>query len=74
MSESFAPDFPNLRNLPDLKYKKAISNKFSPKLHTAISHTNNIEKSQLNKQQNNFDLTKIFSNQYPILNHNYPGI
>ena len=54
-------------NLPNLKYIKATSNKFPPKILTPISHTNNIENSRLNKQQNNFNLTKKISNQYPIL-------
>ena len=57
----------NTNNLPNLKYIKTTSNKFPPKILTAISHTNNIESSKLNKQQNNFNLTKIVSNQYPIL-------
>ena len=54
-------------NLPNLKYIKATSNKFPPKILTPISHTNNIENSKLNKQQNNFNFTKIVPNQYPIL-------
>ena len=62
----------NTNNLPNLKYMKIISNKFPPKPHTTISHTNNIENSKLNKKQNNFNLTQIFSNQYPVLTHNYP--
>ena len=62
----------NTSNLPDLKCKKKMSKKFSPKPHTTISHANNIKNPQLNKQQNNFNLTKIFSNQYPVLNHDYP--
>ena len=57
----------NTNNLPNLKYIKTASNKFPPKILTTISHTNNIENSKLNKQQNNFNLTKKISNQYPIL-------
>ena len=57
----------NTNNLPNLKNIKTTSNKFPPKIFTTISHTNNIENSKLNKQQNNFNLTKIVSNQYPIL-------
>ena len=57
----------NTNNLPNLKYIKTASNKFPPKILTPISHTNNIENSKLNKQQNNLNLTKIVSNQYPIL-------
>ena len=57
----------NTSNLPNLRYIKANSKKFPPKIVTTISHTNNIENSKLNKQQNNFNLTKIVSNQYPIL-------
>ena len=72
MSESFAPNFPTLK----IQTTYAISNiknylKFPPKPHITISHTSNIENFQLNRQQNNFNLTKIFPNQYPILNHNY---
>ena len=60
----------NTNNLPNLKYIKTTSNKFPQKILTAISHTNNMENSKLNKiikQQDNFNLTKIVSNQYPIL-------
>ena len=57
----------NTNNLPNLKYVKATSNKFPPKILTTISHTSSNENSKLNKQQNNFNLTKIVSNQYPIL-------
>ena len=57
----------NTNNLYNLKYIKTTPNKFPPKILTTISHTNNIENSKLNKQQNNFNLTKIVSNQYPIL-------
>ena len=57
----------NTNNLPNLKYIKTTSNKFPPKILITISHTNNIEHSKLNKQQNNFNLTKIVFNQYPIL-------
>ena len=57
----------NINNLPNLKYIKTTSNKFPPKILTTISHTNNIESSKLNKQRNNFNLTKIVSNQYRIL-------
>ena len=57
----------NTNNLPNLKYIKTTSNKFPPKIFTTISHTNNIENSKLNKQQNNFNLTKIVSNEYAIL-------
>ena len=57
----------NTNNLPNLKYIKTTSNKFPPKIFTTISHTNNIENFKLNKQQNNFNLTKIVSSQYPML-------
>ena len=57
----------NTNNLPNLKYIKTTSNKFPPKIFTKICHTNSIENSKLNKQQNNFNLTEIVSNQYPIL-------
>ena len=57
----------NTNNLPNLKYIKTTSNKFPPKIFTTISHTNSIENSKLNKQQNNFNLTEIVSNQYLIV-------
>ena len=57
----------NTNNLPNVKYIKTTSNKFPRKILTTISHRNNIESSKLNKKQNNFNLTKIVSNQYPIL-------
>ena len=56
-----------INNLPNLKYIKTTSNKFPPKILTAISHTSNIESSSFKKQHNNFNLTKIVFNQYPIL-------
>ena len=69
MSEGFAPNFPNLKiqtSYPTSNIK-TTSNKFSLKILTTISHANSIENSKLNKQQNNFNLTEIVSNQYPIL-------
>ena len=57
----------NTNNLPNLKYIKTTLNKFSPKILTTICHTNSLENSKLNKEQNNLNLTEIISNQYLIV-------
>ena len=48
-------------------YKNSLKQISSKDPHNIISQKSNIENSKLNKQQNNFNLTKIVSNQYPVL-------
>ena len=59
MNVDYVPDLEN--NLPNLKYKKTIPNRFPPKPHTTISRTNNIK----NFQPTNNKITSTSPKSFP---------